>query len=120
MTLLERVTMLMQEENIKPAQLVEELGISNSSFTDWKKGKGKPSLDVAVKFSEYFNVSLDYLVKGKEPANNLLEFSSDSERELVTIFRKLPSELKINLLSYAKGMETVISHTSTDEKRLSI
>ena len=60
--LLDRVRALMDRSGIKAKQLTDELGISNSSFSDWKKGKGNPSLDTVVKFSDYFHVSIDYLV----------------------------------------------------------
>ena len=62
MTIVDRLLKLMDERNLKPAQITRELGISGSSFTDWKKGKGSPSLDIILKFADYFNVSLDYLV----------------------------------------------------------
>ena len=64
--LLDRVRALMDRSGIKAKQLTDELGISNSSFSDWKKGKGSPSLDTVVKFSDYFHVSIDYLVHGTE------------------------------------------------------
>ena len=37
-------------------------GLANSSISQWKKGKGKPSLDNIVKLSKFFHVSSDYLL----------------------------------------------------------
>ena len=67
MTLLDRMISLMDEEGINARQLTEQLGISNSSFTDWKKGKGSPSVAVLSKFATRFNVSLDYQCCWKVP-----------------------------------------------------
>ena len=64
--LLERVYRLMSKHDIKPTQLAKQLGMSTSTFTDWSKGKGSPSLKAVMQFAEYFDVSLDYLVYGKE------------------------------------------------------
>ena len=89
MTMVDRLVALMDERNLKPAQITRELGISGSSFTDWKKGKGSPSLDVVVKFADYFNVSLDYIVRGvdfKDPnVDNSLEISNAREQKCLKI-----------------------------------
>ena len=71
--LLERVYRLMNKHDIKPTQLAKQLGMSTSTFTDWSKGKGSPSLKAVMQFAEYFDVSLDYLVYGKEHQNQNIE-----------------------------------------------
>lgn len=121
--LLERIYDLLDKHEIKPTQIANELGLSNSAFSDWKKGKGKPSLDAVVKFSEYFGVSMDYLVKGENYTQNhsVLEFSSKDEEELMVIYKTLPSEAKEKLLLFAKGMEAALPTTNNSkEKRLSV
>ena len=64
-TLLDRIKELMNDRQINARQLTSELGISSSSLTDWNKGKSSPSLDAVIKISDYFDVSIDYLVHGK-------------------------------------------------------
>lgn len=114
----------MDERNLKPAQITRELGISGSSFTDWKKGKGSPSLDVVVKFADYFNVSLDYIVRGvdfKNPnVDNSLEISNSREQKCLKKFRKLTPELQDRLLIYADGMIAAMPDDEYGEKRLSV
>lgn len=39
-----------------------EMGLSNSTVTKWKKTKATPSGDTLSKVSEYFNVSMDFLL----------------------------------------------------------
>ena len=51
--LLKRVYALMEKAEIKPTQLAKELGMSTSTFSDWAKGKGSPSLKAVMQFSEY-------------------------------------------------------------------
>ncbi len=108
MTVAERLRELIEEHHMRPAEATRELGISGSSFTDWKTGKGSPSLDILIKFSDYFNVSLDYLVRGEEHKTvfekNSLELSNSRERKLMEQYRKLPVELQDKLLIYADGM----------------
>lgn len=61
-----RVLALMQANKITAKQLTDDLELSNSSITDWKKGKAKPSADAIIKLSRYFHVSTDYLLLGEE------------------------------------------------------
>ena len=44
----------------------KETGIATSTFTDWKKGKSTPKQDKLMKIADYFGVSLEYLMTGKE------------------------------------------------------
>ena len=123
MTIVNRLLKLMDEQNLKPAQITRELGISGSSFTDWKKGKGSPSLDVIVKFADYFDVSLDYIVRGedfKSPAGEPLEISNQKERQCLKKFRKLTPILQDKLLLYADGMIAAMPDEFEGEKRLSV
>ncbi len=123
MTIVNRLLKLMDEQNLKPAQITRELGISGSSFTDWKKGKGSPSLDVIVKFADYFDVSLDYIVRGedfKSPAGESLEISNQKERQCLKKFRKLTPILQDKLLLYADGMIAAMPDEFEGEKRLSV
>lgn len=41
-------------------------GITTTTFTNWKKGKYTPKQDKLQLIADYFNVSLDYLMTGKE------------------------------------------------------
>lgn len=47
-------------------------GITTTTFTNWKKGKYTPKRDKMELISQYFNVSVDYLMNGKE-----YEFTSE-------------------------------------------
>ena len=103
--ILERVYDFMEKQDIKPTQLVKQLGMSTSTFTDWNKGKGSPSLKAVMQFAEYFNVSLDYLVYGREHQHqNMLEFSNPEDDALLEAFHKLSPELRAKAVGYIEGM----------------
>ena len=61
-----RIQYLMEQNNITSSKLCSDLGLAKSSITDWKKGKAKPSVEALIKISRYFDVSLDWLITGKE------------------------------------------------------
>ncbi|GEM_PF-945337 len=106
--MIDRILNLMDAHNITAAKLTSDLEIANSSITDWKKRKSRPSTEAIIKIANYFNVSTDYLLTGKEYKNdkestNLIQdlniekkfYITDSdERNLITGFRKLNDKNK--------------------------
>ena len=42
-----------------------DLSISREALSYYENGKRSPDVDMLVKFSQYFNVSIDYLIFGK-------------------------------------------------------
>lgn len=124
-TMIDRFYSLMDEKNMKAAQTAREVGISPSAFTDWKTGKTKPTLDIVIKFANYFHVSLDYLVFGDEfrfsnPDDKVLALSH-KEQACIKKFRRLNPVLQDRLLIFADGMIAAMPDSeSGDEKRLSV
>lgn len=114
--LLKRVYRLMNEHDIKPTQLAKLLGMSTSTFTDWNNGKGSPSLKAVIQFAEYFDVSLDYLVYGKEhQEKNILEISNPEDDALLEAFHKLPPQLRMKATGYIEGMLSAMPSSDSTE-----
>ena len=43
-----------------------DMNISREAISLYETGKRSPDIDLLVRFSEYFGVSIDYLITGKE------------------------------------------------------
>lgn len=54
-------------------------GITTTTFTNWKNGKYTPKRDKMELISQYFNVSVDYLMTGKEPQFTIEMADIDAE-----------------------------------------
>lgn len=78
---------LCETRNIPKTKVLAEIGLSTGNLDKWKKGASINS-DVAIKIAEFFGVSTDYILLGKESDNNL----SDNEAELLKLFRELKTE----------------------------
>lgn len=73
--------------NETPTSVVERLGISRGSVTNWKKGK-VPQYSTLTKIADYFGVSVDYLMgnapdekiepKKEAPADTFITYKSES------------------------------------------
>lgn len=126
--ILERIYGLMAERRMNAKYVSETLHLSNSSFTDWKKGKGNPGVEALTKMAELFNVSLDYLILGREaipvpPPDNAaptagastLVFSSRADRDLYDKFHRLPADCKGRVLAYLDGMLAALPASDAPE-----
>jgi transcriptional regulator with XRE-family HTH domain len=57
---------LMKAHGYTAYKVSVETGIAQSTLSDWKKGKSTPKADKMQKIADLFNVSVDYLMTGKE------------------------------------------------------
>ena len=53
---------LMTQRGLSARQLESSANLSNASIQAWKSGKARPSVDALVKLSDYFGVSVDFLL----------------------------------------------------------
>lgn len=63
---------LLQSRKVTAYQVSKATGISQSTLSDWKKGRSVPKMDKMQKIAEFFGVSVEYLMgteKQKAPAN---------------------------------------------------
>ena len=57
---------LLKEKGVTPYQVSKATGVAQSSLGDWKNGRSKPKYEKMLAISDYFGVSVDYLL-GNEP-----------------------------------------------------
>lgn len=91
---------LRKSKNLTQMQLAEILGIDQTAVSKWELNKALPDTGTAIKLSEYFDVSLDYLLgrstffypdSVKKPT---LPALADDEAELVALYRSLLPDYK--------------------------
>lgn len=75
MTLKERIKKLADEQNLSLPALESKLGFGNSTIVKWDKST--PNADKLNKVAQYFGVSMDYLLTGKETSTSISTSQSD-------------------------------------------
>lgn len=55
-----------KEKGFNQQKVALDLNISREALSHYENGKREPSISMLLKMSEYFNVSIDYLITGKE------------------------------------------------------
>ncbi|MDU4454344.1 MAG: helix-turn-helix transcriptional regulator [Streptococcus mitis] len=66
MVFAERLKELRKKSYLTQVELAKRLGIGQSSYADWERGKKKPTQENLVKISQVLGVSIDYLVGSSE------------------------------------------------------
>ncbi len=53
-------------KNLNQQKVAMDLNISREALSHYENGKREPSLALLVQMSQYFNVSINYLITGEE------------------------------------------------------
>lgn len=62
-----------------PSSVAQELGINKSNVTNWKNNGYTPRGDTLNKIAEYFNVSIDFLLRDGTPKESVTSDMAESE-----------------------------------------
>lgn len=72
---------LCEQNKVTPYRVCKETGITTATISNWKAGRYVPKQDKMKKIADYFKVSVDYLMLGKEDV-------SEEESKLTTRDRR--------------------------------
>ena len=63
---LKGLKLIRKQRKINQLKVATDLNISREALSHYENGKRSPDIAMLQKLSEYFNVSIDFLVNGKE------------------------------------------------------
>lgn len=69
----ERFKKIRTERNLTQEDVALRLNVSRQAVSHWENNKNLPDLEMLIKISEIFDVSLDQLILGSNGMNNLAE-----------------------------------------------
>lgn len=100
-SLAERVERLIYEKGISRTELARQVETKESTIRNWSVRGSSPSAEAAYKVAQYFGVTVEWLVSGKEEKDSL----TPDERELLELFRALDERDKNTILTLARSLE---------------
>ena len=62
--------MIRKQKKYSQLKVAMDLSISREALSHYENGKRSPDVDMLLKLSQYFNVSIDFLITGKEFKQN--------------------------------------------------
>jgi len=125
MGFVDRLNTLLREREVTAYILAKEAEFSESLVSKWKKDtETRPSTEVAIKIADYFDVSLDWLLRGLGEKrrttdgsySNLNNFNED-ELTLIENFRTLPEKEKDRTLGNIEAKAEIYSESIVTPKK---
>ncbi len=100
----QRLKQLRKEKGITQDKLAKHFNLCTSTVGNWEIGKRQPDHDMLRNLSDYFGVTLDYLMGRSDTAqkNPLDENLSDIDFALFGEVRDMTEEQKQDVLNYIK------------------
>lgn len=86
-----KIKVLREAHGLTQEELGEILNVKRAVISKYENGTVKPSLDVLKILSNYFKVSIDYLVDNNAPKTPMYHLVNE-ESKLITTYRKLEPE----------------------------
>ena len=89
------ISKLRKEKGWTQAKLADKLQVSDKAVSKWESNKGEPSIEFLPKLAELFDVSIDYLMTGKEKEDKFITISKlelSAKKDDVDMYRKLNIE----------------------------
>lgn len=62
----EKYVMLRDKKGVTDYRVSVDTGITKSTFSEWKSGRSQPKVDKLKILADYFGVSIEYFLEGKE------------------------------------------------------
>lgn len=93
---------LLDMNGVKSADVSRATGISNMTFSDWKKGKSTPKMDKIEKIAKYFGVTADYMMGKKSEVPSLS--MADEHFELIKLYSSLSEANQKAIMQIMRSM----------------
>lgn len=87
---------LLEKYGVTAYKVSKATGIAGSTFSDWKSGRSTPKQDKLQKIADYFGVTVDYLMTGKEDESKekAPELTARDERDIAKDLDRIMGEIQ--------------------------
>ena len=106
--------------NLKVQEVADYLCCLPSVYSRYESGKREPSIDILLKLSKLYRVSVDYLIgnsENKKSPSEKEELTAD-EQKLLDYFRSLNEEGQYILISQAEALTLSGQYIKTNSAKL--
>lgn len=85
---------LLQKYGVTPYKVSKSTGVTQASLSKWKTGESVPSSKTLQKVADFFGVTVDYLMTGKEPEEKEPTLTPKDERDISKRLEKTLEDLE--------------------------
>ena len=87
---------LLQKYGVTSYKVAKEAGVTQTALSNWKTGRSTPTAKTLQKIADYFGVTVDYLMTGKDEKPSEPQLTPrdkrDIAKDLESIMEKLNSQ----------------------------
>ena len=88
---------LLQKHGVTSYKVAKEAGVTQTALSNWKAGRSTPTTKTLQKIADYFGVTVDYLISGKNDSSEEsgeTELTTRDERDIAKDLDRIMSEIK--------------------------
>lgn len=101
--IVERILKMASKSGKMDKEIINATGLSQTALSEWRNGRAYPSTNAIIKLAEYFNVSTDYLLNGKEFEITDVAGLDPEWRKIIEKIAAMPDNEKKECTAYIKG-----------------
>jgi len=110
----DRIDNIMKRKRKKNIDLVNYLGLTRTTYDNWRRGKSESYLDHIDKISDFLNVNPNYLLTGNEKYEEQIYTITIKEEKLLKLFRSISDKEADVLLNIASAFVDSIKNASVE------
>lgn len=94
---------LRKNANLTQEELARELNMGRDTYKNYEQERTQMNYATLIKFANYFDVSLDYLLDRPRPYD-LPSYATEGQKQLIQLILKLSELNVIKAISYCAGL----------------
>ena len=91
---MEALRRLRRVKGISMKELGKKIGVAESTISQYETGKREPDFETLLKLGEFFNVSVDYLLRGEQYHEKTPALTAKDERDISKKLEEALSQLE--------------------------
>ncbi|MCK8098671.1 helix-turn-helix domain-containing protein [Bacillus sp. 2CMS4F] len=77
-----KIKKLREEKKMKQQEVADKLGIARTTYASYEQGKREPDHETLIKIADYYNVTIDFLLRGESQETQDKIFNEEARRIL--------------------------------------
>ncbi len=102
-----RLYELRTEKGLSQRDAAKIFDISQPTYNNWENSRTEPSLTQLIELSQFFGVSVDYLIGNSDELYNVSysdRYLSNNEKAILELFKVLPDSAQKNIIDFIRNI----------------
>lgn len=118
---MENLKLLRKNANLTQAEMAKVFNMSLRGYQDIESGKNETSYKNLLKFSDYFNCSIDYLLGHQTKNTVYLDSLTENQKEAISLIKTLTDRETAKVIGYIERIketpleDIILKHLESEE-----